>query len=114
MGMYVSNVSSVGITIRMHPRLGIMCVPPKVDIRSGRLSTIRYHSLSVVGPRLYNSLPRYLRNLNDVTTETLKNRLDKFLKSVPDKPNLDHYRTAADTNSVDDKLHYLKNNGINI
>ena len=110
----VPNVSNVGVTTRTHPRLGIMCVPPKVNIRSGRLTTIRYHSLSVVGPRLYNSLPKYLRDLNNVSNETFKNRLDNFLRSVPDEPCLDHYRTAANSNSIDDQLCYLRNNGINI
>ncbi|MPC97334.1 hypothetical protein E2C01_092645 [Portunus trituberculatus] len=91
-----------------------MCVTPKVNIRSGRLTTIRYHSLSVVGPKLYNSLPRYLHNSTNVSAEIFKNRLDKFLKFVWDEPSLHHYRTAADTNSIDDQLRYLRNNGITI
>ena len=64
-----------------------------------------------MGPRLYNSLPRYLRNLNGVSTENFKNRLDKFIKFVPDQPSLDHYRTAAESNSIDAQLRYLKING---
>ncbi|MPC28336.1 hypothetical protein E2C01_021537 [Portunus trituberculatus] len=91
-----------------------MCVPPKVIIRTGRLTTIRYHSLSVVGPKLYNSLPGYLRNSTNVSAETFKNRLDMFLKFVPDEPSLDHYRTPAHTNSIDDQLRYLRNNSITI
>ncbi|MPC94941.1 hypothetical protein E2C01_090133 [Portunus trituberculatus] len=91
-----------------------MCVPPKVNIRSGRLTTIRYHSLSVVGPKPYNSLPRYLLNSTNVSVETFKSRLNKFLKFVPDEPSLDHYRTPAHTNSIDDQLRYLKNDGIPI
>ncbi|MPC60123.1 hypothetical protein E2C01_054160 [Portunus trituberculatus] len=42
----------------------------------------------------------------------LKKTLDTFLKFVPDKSSLDDYRTAADTNSIDDQLRYLRNNGI--
>ena len=37
---HVPNVSSTGITTRNHPRLGIMCVPPKVNNRAGRVTTI--------------------------------------------------------------------------
>ncbi len=111
---HVPNVSGTGITTRNHPRLGVTCVPPKVNIRAGRVTTIRHHSLPVVGPRLYNSLPGYLRNINSVNSEIFKNRLDNFLKHVPDEPNLDHYRTAAESNSIDDQLRYLHINGITI
>ena len=111
---HVPNVSSTGITTRNHPRLGIMCVPPKVNTRAGRVTTIRHHSLAIVGPKLYNSLPKHLRNMTNVTSEVFKNHLDKFLKHVPDEPNMDHYRTAAESNSIDDQLRYLHTNGIAI
>ena len=108
----VPNVSSIGITTRNHPRLGVMCVPPKVNIRAGRLTTIRHHSLSVVGPGLYKSLPGYIGNLNTVSAEIFKNRLDEFLKYVPDQPNLDHYRTAAESNSIEDQLRFMRINDV--
>ena len=72
------NVNSTGITTRNHPRLGIMCVPPRVNNGAGRLTTIRHHSLSMVGPRRYNSLPITLRNLTSVIAKTFKTRLDQF------------------------------------
>ena len=63
-----------------------------------------------MGPRLFNSLPRHLRNLKDVSTDIFKNRLDKYLKQIPDEPTLDHYRTAAENNTIDAQLRYLRVN----
>ena len=40
------------------------------------------------GPRLYNSLPRYLRDIESVRTEKLKFELVKFLELIPDEPKM--------------------------
>ena len=50
-----------------------------------RYRTLREKSLTVEGPRLYNSLPMSLRN-HCGTYESFKATLDTFLKIVPDKP----------------------------
>ena len=45
-----------------------------------------------MGPLLYNSIPSYLRELDDATTPhakllvTFKNNLDKYLRTIPDNP----------------------------
>ena len=52
--------------------------------------------------RLFNSLPPYLRNIEDKTTDTFKLHLDKWLQTVPDLPRIDNYgsRVAAESNSI--------------
>lgn len=72
-----------------------------MNIRAGQLTAIRRHSLAVMGPGLYNSVPRLLHNKEGVCTETFELQLAKFLKCDPDQPNIDGYRMAAETNSVD-------------
>ena len=37
------------------------------------------NAITVFGPRLYNSLPKYLRDIESVKTEKFKFELDKFL-----------------------------------
>ena len=56
------------------------------------IQTIRRNSFFSVGPRLYNSLPQYLRELEDIHTPekkhtmSFKRRLDKYLVTIPDVP----------------------------
>ena len=66
-----------------------------------------YASLSHIGPRLFNALPKELGNLNNTKVETFKSYLDKFLKTIPDKPSLPGYsaRQYAESNSI---LHMLQ------
>ena len=51
-----------------------------------RYRTLREKSLLVEGPRLFNSLPGYLRD-HAGTMENFKATLDTFLASVPEQPN---------------------------
>lgn len=106
----VPNIDTGGycMSTKQHPRLGIICNPPKISFRHGRLTTMRHNSLPIIGPRLFNALPRYIRNLNGVSTEAFKRNLDNYLKHIPDEPNIDHYHTPAESNSIVDQLRRLK------
>jgi len=46
----------------------------------------REQSFNYIGPRLYNSIPSYLKLYEDCSFDTWKLKLDKFLDSVPDNP----------------------------
>ena len=46
--------------------------------------TRREQSFQYIGPRLYNTLPSYLRMNNEVSFDTWKNTLDKYLETIPD------------------------------
>ena len=52
------------------------------------------NAITVFGPRLYNSLPKYLRDIESVKTEKFKFELDKFLELIPDEPKFPNYVTA--------------------
>ena len=47
------------------------------------------------GRKLFNSLPKYLRNLNKVPVEDLKEQLDKYLETIPDQPCIGGLTPAA-------------------
>ena len=46
------------------------------------------NAITVFGPRLYNSLRKYLRDIESVKTEKFKFELDKFLELIPDQPKM--------------------------
>ena len=67
---------------------------------------------TVFGPRLYNSLPKYLSGIESVKTEKFKFELDKFLELIPDQPKMPNYVTASGSNSILDQLTHLRAQGI--
>ena len=61
-----------------------MAVPPITGTREA-IKTLKERSLLVEGPRLFNSLPKDLRNL-DCELDTFKAHLDAYLETLPDQP----------------------------
>ena len=64
-------------------RQGRMCRRFNVSDGPHIFQTLQYNSLSRCGARLFNCLPRYLRDVSG-TVSTFKEGLDKFLLSLPD------------------------------
>ena len=67
--------------------------------------SLQENAITVFGPRLYNSLPEYLIDIESVKTEKLKFELDKFLEFIPDQqkiPNMSPRQeaTASSTSSL--------------
>ena len=56
-----------------------------------RIQTLREASFQVHGPRLFNSLPIPIRDLNKISVDQFKYKLDIYLQSIPDEPNLHGY-----------------------
>ena len=96
---------------RKHPRHGTQCVIQYPTNRNPAQS-LQENAITVFGPRLYNSLPKYLRNIESVKTEEFKFELDKFLELIPDQPKMPNYVTAAGSNSILDQLSHLRAQGI--
>ena len=48
----------------------------------------RENSFQVAGPKLFNSLPKKLRNLKGCGIEIFKQELDAYLSTVPDEPKI--------------------------
>ena len=65
------------IKTRRHPRHGIQRVIQYPTNRNPAQS-LQENAITVFGPRLYNSLPKYLRDIESVKTEKFKFELDKF------------------------------------
>ena len=97
------------IKSRWHQRRGRYCQVPH-DSRSGTTApqNLRLSSFAVHAPRLFNSLPDYIRNTTDCSLNVFKGLLDKFLASVPDEPLIRGYTAyrRADTNSLLDMVRF--------
>ena len=106
----VPNIDgTIGHTIktRKHPRHGTQCVILCPTNRNPAQS-LQENAITVFGPRLYNSLPKCLRDIESVRTEKFKFELDKFLDTIPDQPKMPNYITASGSNSILDQLTHLR------
>ena len=59
-----------------------------------RLDSIREGSFLINGPRLFNSVPSYIRNISNSTVNQFKNHLDTFLQQLPDLPICDNLKPS--------------------
>ena len=92
-----------GIKALFNKRRGRSCdIPPVNRHASTAMQNIRDASFAVVGPKLFNSLPKELRNLTSCPLKTFKRELDRFLKTVPDEPRIRGYTQycRAESNSL--------------
>ena len=70
--------------ITENSRKGRMCKKPPL----AKSRTLRSHSFQVVGPSLFNALPKEIRNMTKITKEEFKCKLDNFLTTIPDQPKV--------------------------
>ena len=77
---------------------------------STRMKTIRDDSFFVQSVKLFNALPRNIRDLKGCSVEKFKNELDKFLLKLPDAPLIPGYTATSlvGSNSVVEWCNWLK------
>ena len=94
----VPNVNSK-IQSRNHIRLGRLCT---TEHHNAKVRKVREGSFTISGPRLFNSLPKHVRNLRGTSVEKFKNTLDAYLRLIPDEPQIPGYTESrrADSNEV--------------
>ena len=88
------------IQAKDHIRLGRLC-----NLNNCRNASTKLEgSLTIDGPKLFNSLPKHVRDLKGVSLQKFKRALDSHLKKIPDNPLLPGYTECrrADTNSICD------------
>ena len=110
----VPNISgTIGhpIKTRKHQRHETQCVIQYPTNRNPAQS-LQENAITVFGPQLYNSLPKYLRDIENDKIEKFKFELDKFLDTIPDQPKMPNYVTASGSNSILDQLAHLRAQGI--
>ena len=84
-------------------RLGRKCDIPTISTNSTtHVQNLREASLSVRGQKLFNTLPKHLRDMRDCKKEAFKSALDQYLGTIPDEPHIQGYvqMRRADSNSL--------------
>ena len=92
------------ISAKYHPRRGTECSIPGINKTSSSVKRLREASLPVRGQQLFNILPPHIRNIKDCSVDSFKRRLDTFLGTVPDEPQIPGYtaqRRAASNSLLD-------------
>jgi hypothetical protein len=104
------NNENLMLRTKQHIRFGDLCVVPSFNARAaGSVRTRHEQSFSVMGPKLFNSLPKDLREFSG-SPEVFKTKLDRFLLTVPDRPPLPHYHQTAEGNSLIQQLADMRRN----
>ena len=90
------------ITVFDTGRHGLKCLRPELNEgRRTRFGTRKENSLVVFGQKLFNHIPKEIRECHG-PPETFKKMLDRFLLTVPDQPVIHggEYPQQATTNSI--------------
>ena len=108
----VPNIGDPGIHPQFSPRNGRSCV--LLNQRRNLPAELQNHrlaSLGVHGTRLFNSLPKLLRDLSKCDVDVFKSNLDKFFAIIPDEPLLNGYTAMrrTESNSVLDMISTIGN-----
>ena len=85
------------VSFHDNARLGPVADIPRLISRRQHTNTLRDQSFSCNGPRLFNILPKELKELDSLPT--FKVQLDRFLKLFPDTPPTPGY-VAVNANSL--------------
>ena len=82
-------VPDFGVTITHSTRHGRYCVVPHVKSSAPvRVQNIRFCSLSVRGPRIFNALPKHVRDVTQCSVDTFKRAVDNHLQQIIDQPRV--------------------------
>ena len=72
---------ATGMSERLGRKCKIPALKPKVRIK-------RDNSFQVAGPKLFNAMPKEVRNISCCGVEDFKKKLDSYLNTIPDEPKI--------------------------
>ena len=99
--MFLTHTKQYFIDMCTSERNGRVCkIPSLKGARS--IQTLRNQSFQVSGPRLFNAMPKNIRNMKTCCLEEFKDKLDTFLRNIPDEPKCETLIPSA-TNQVSGK-----------
>ena len=81
----------------------LVLVPPVLSSSPASVRNARESSLQVKGARLFNLVPKEIRDLK-TSVNVFTKSLDEWLASVPDEPTIQGRNRAANTNSLIDQI----------
>ena len=85
-----------GLESYINDRRGRLCRIPQLNLHSRTsVQSLREASFQVHGPRLFNKLPKNIRNLTNCSVDDFKSKLDQFLENIPDEPRVSNLVPTA-------------------
>lgn len=105
----ISPVSNRQIRTYNHIRNGRMCIIPE-PLRTARMQvkTLINSSFVVRAVKLFNAVPKDIREMSNCEIDTFKSALDTYIRTLPDKPALPGYYTATESNSLLHVIPYVE------
>ena len=104
----VGLVDGYTLNFTNNPRRGRLCVPRKVNQKPPlQIKKASEASLAVRGARLFNLLPRNIRDTSLPVSKSVipfKTLLDNFLSNIPDQPTVQSRRRPAESNNLLDQV----------
>ena len=99
------------VQFHSNKRFGTVCCVLQFPLYNNKAMKARNASFALTASSLWNSLPRELRDLSEISVEAFKTRLDKILKDYPDEPRcspIGHYTNlnGRTSNSLFDLARY--------
>ena len=104
-----------GIKWDNNTKVGRLClIPVPLTKASDKVKTLHQSSFQSRGAKLFNNLPRYLREMSNCSLNNFKNKLDRFLNNLPDMPLAQKYyplpsdsSSGLPSNSIIDWIQFL-------
>ena len=98
--------------LESYRRRGRVCRIPQLNLHSRKsIQSLREASFQVHGPKLFNKLPRSIRNITNCSVDEFKSKLDQFLENIPYEPRVSNLVptassqvTARASNSLVDQI----------
>ena len=84
-----------------------MKLAPLCNTAPAAVKRARESSLQVRGAKLFNTIPRDLRDTVTGSTDQFKAKLDDWLSNIPDQRTIPGRQRAAATNSLLDQAQYI-------
>ena len=82
-------VTGYSLPFQQSDRRGLLVtVPPMATNSASAVRKAREASLQVKGARLFNLVPKEIRNVSGFTVDTFKTGLDAWLTQIPDQPTI--------------------------
>ena len=81
-----------------------MLLAPLNNKSPAAVKKARESSLQVRGAKLFNNIPREIRDTSTGTPEQFKAKLDNWLSTIPDQPTVPGRQRAAASNSLLDQV----------
>ena len=102
-------VPNPGLSYKFSARRGKVLTSPAVNASNTHAATLIHHSFIRRAPRIFNSLPKDLRDTSG-SMITIKKNLDKFLHHIPDEPKIPGCfpTNSALSNRLEDQLLVLE------